>query len=165
MGTPSAEGRTEGLEVFERRYTNVTFRAWKMTMPETGQPNPSLDSWALHMPGVHPCWSHYLVAGVCLRDFPGCAPAKLHFPLATHEVVVAAIHPDCKPGVQIGVGELTLLEPVNYCQQITTASDEVANRVVQQVAVGFIMDEIFIEPEGIRGARERFVEFIRKAME
>lgn len=50
-------------------------------------------TWWLLTGPWHPAWSQFVISVVSLADVDGVPPAKLHFPGATHELLVAALNP------------------------------------------------------------------------
>jgi hypothetical protein len=125
-------------------------------LPPSERPNPdavaSMDRWILYLPQGSPAWTHYMLSGASLADFPGVPPAAKRFPEATHEVIVAAIDPDF-PKEKLERGGVKLLTPLNYAFQVV-ATDAAFNRLLKHLALGLINGELTPEPQGIQGARE-----------
>lgn len=82
-------------------------------------------------PVWHPVWSQYFICVADLTPKPDTPDATLHFPGATHELLVFAINPDHGTLSTEGVLHLLLegtavhLEPVNVVHQFTATDDEI----------------------------------------
>ena len=78
-----------------------------------------------------------MLSVVHLRPVEGMGPAHLQFPKATHEILLAALDPD-----QEG---LSMLRPLNFCDQMQVDCDEaaveVASRLVTMVVAGLLWAE------------------------
>ncbi len=126
-------------------------------LPPAQRQNPdsffALDCWILHLPG-YAIWPHYLLSGTGLADIPGRRPATKQFPEATHEVLVAAIDPDCTQADWLDQ-RIQTLSPINYVRQMVT-TETVANALLRHLAERFVSGFLPPEPQGIVGARELF---------
>lgn len=89
-------------------------------------------TWWLLTGDWHPIWPQFVISVVTLADQPGRPPAKLHFPGATHELVVMALNPG-EPPVRHSPLTLTSggiravggwLEPVDVVHQFTATDAE-----------------------------------------
>jgi hypothetical protein len=102
--------------------------------------NPALDGagttvcWWLLTGPWHPLWPQFVLSVVSLRDVEGVPPAKLHFPGATHELLVLALNPDDGPTATVHTAQ-TLeqggfravgghLEPADVVHQFTATDEE-----------------------------------------
>lgn len=119
----------------------------------------ALDRWILWLPGYHAMWSCYVLVACHLRNLPGVTPAVKHFPEATHEISLWANDPE-RVQVALEKGGFAPLEPANYVKQIILRDDAACNRLAEDIAVEFINARLLPEPQGIRGAREMFDEFV-----
>jgi hypothetical protein len=89
-------------------------------------------AWWLLTGHWHPAWSQFLISVIHLRDVPGSPDAKLHFPGATHELLVCALNPGDPPKVHdattLETGGLKAvggwLDPVDVVHQFTATDEE-----------------------------------------
>ena len=102
--------------------------------------NPDLDgasttvSWWLLTGDWHPIWPQFILGVVHLRPVEGQPEAKLHFPGATHELLVVALNrgdgarPVCHSVETLVAGGLRAvggyLRPVDVVHQFTATDDE-----------------------------------------
>lgn len=120
--------------------------------------------WLITAPAYHPLWSQYVLSVVTLEDKPGVPPADLHYPGATHELLVLALNPGEPPsrvtaeqlaeGVEAGKG-FQYLTPVNVVHQFTASDDEMrqlAELACAGVVNGILNPETADAPERIREA-------------
>jgi len=87
--------------------------------------------WVITSPIWHPFWAQYQLLVVRLRQgVPGFPEPVLKFPGATHELIVAALHPEYGPWTPAKVAEagyvLPYLEPINIAEQFTASDEEMA---------------------------------------
>lgn len=103
----------------------------------------TLTWWLLHGPW-HPLWSQFVLSVVTLEDRPGAEAAKLHYPGATHELLVVALNPGEPPAVHdqatledrgLSIG---FLQPVDVCHQFTATDDEM--RQIAELAARACVD-------------------------
>lgn len=139
-----------------KRITDGNRYAFEVEIPPPQErPNPdtvaATGRWNMVLPGDHPNWDRYVLAACSLADFPGVPPANKKFREATREVVVAAIDPTF-PEASFVDGGVQIMSPMNYVEQIIT-TDEVAVRLMEFLADGFVHRTLVAEPSGIRGAR------------
>lgn len=105
--------------------------------------------WWLLTGTWHPIWPQFVLSVVHLRPVDGHQPAQLHFPGATHELVVLALNPGEPPqthdietlqrGGIAAVGGY--LEPVDVVHQFTATDDEMrelADLAAQGCVNGFL---------------------------
>jgi hypothetical protein len=88
--------------------------------------------WLIASAQFHVWWRQWLVACVDLAPNNVHHPAALHFPGATHEVIIVAVNPDhpVTPADTTAAGfQLQFLTPINLAAQFE-ASDEEMRRVV-----------------------------------
>ena len=110
------------------RITGPCGRAEELAVPSNRAP-ATLLWWLITAPLYHPLWSQYVLSVVTLGDQPGLEPATLHFPGATHELLVMALNPGEPPrphtaeALQQGKG-LNYLLPVNVAHQFTATDNE-----------------------------------------
>lgn len=119
-------------------------------------PTTQIAGWVITAPAWHPLWSQYFLGVVSLADLPGVPPPVLHFPGATHEIMVIALDPDHGPYDAEVIGEghkLKWLLPGNICEQII-ATDEIAREISEglahMVVQGLLCPETGDDPDGIR---------------
>lgn len=114
-------------------------------------------------PLYHPAWSQYVLSVVDLvTEKPGMPPANLHFPGATHELLVMAIDPSKRDG---RFSPITLIEyftsgqrglylsPVNIGHQFAATEEEMTNLAWlcgRAVILGQLNPETGDAPELIR---------------
>lgn len=89
-------------------------------------------AWWLLTGSWHPVWPQFILSVVHLRPVEGAPPAKLHFPGATHELLVVALNPGDPPKIHsrkilekrglAGVGGY--LTPIDVCHQFTAVDAE-----------------------------------------
>lgn len=102
-------------------------QAEQLDVPQTAP--ATLSWWLITAPAYHPLWSQYVLSVVTLDDQPGMPPALLHFPGATHELIVFALNPG-EPPRRITAEDLQrgdwagYLRPVNIVHQFTATNDE-----------------------------------------
>ncbi|WP_374457730.1 hypothetical protein [Nocardioides sp.] len=98
-------------------------------------------AWWLLTGFWHPLWQQFSLTVVTLEEREGVAPAKLHFPGATHELAVIALNPGEPPRHitpeafhQGGFGAAGgYLQPIDVCHQSTATDDEMI-RVADRAA-------------------------------
>lgn len=105
-------------------------------LPDMPNADTTVCWWLLEGPW-HPAWHQFILSVVRLADVPGKPPAVLHFPGATHEVLVLALNPP-EGGVfgaparhpvdvvQTKGLSLGYLRPVDVVHQFTGTDDELA---------------------------------------
>lgn len=91
-------------------------------------------TWWLLTGTWHPLWPQFVISVVNLRDLPDRPPAKLHFPGATHELLVVALNPgDQRTPTRHNPATLTagglravggFLQPVDAVHQFTATDKE-----------------------------------------
>lgn len=120
----------------------------------------SFERWLLYLPGQHACWNRYALCGATLRDFPGVPPAKKHYEEATHEVCLFAIDPNF-PQENFDKGGIQILEPINYCFQLTTTDANFRN-ILEKLAEMFVQGQLPADPEGIRFGNKTAREYVHE---
>ncbi|MDI6911499.1 hypothetical protein [Nocardioides sp.] len=89
-------------------------------------------TWWLLTGPWHPLWTQFVLSVVRLSPVEGWPPAELHFPGATHELLVFALNPGEPPKVHavetLEAGGFAAvggyLTPVDVVQQFTATDDE-----------------------------------------
>lgn len=114
--------------------------------------------WLLNLPGDHPLWSEYFVSAVRLKDIEGMPPATITVPGATHEIIVAAIDPKLTPEEREKI-QFRPLHPLNHVYQFQ-ADDACVEIVLEKICEAFVQGNQIVEPSGIRGARDLFMNFV-----
>ena len=122
--------------------------------PEMEVSKAQLAFWLLYAPGFSPAWDHYMISVVHLRPVDDEPPVKLHYPSAEYEILVAALDPRPNPVVDNPRTWRSL--GVNYVEQFDGVTDELAILVAKNVAELLTQGSLYVEPVGIRGAREMF---------
>ena len=93
----------------------------------------------LHRPDAHPVWKTYLVSLVHLRPLGDGHPCYLAQPDSSHEIMVRALDPRCKPDPEVP-STIRTLDPPNLVHQLRGQTDETALSVfgafVQALASG-----------------------------
>ena len=118
-----------------------------------------IETWLIEVnDGVtlHALWSKYLLSVASLRAIPGVPEAVKYEPDVTHEAVLFALHPSCYPSLR-PVTEDTrylFLQPYNLMTQFRASSDERALAIAATIAIYLANGTMFLEPQGIRGARD-----------
>lgn len=86
-------------------------------------------AWVIHAPWAHPVFHKFAVLVASMKGLP---PERTHVPGATHEIIVAALHPEHEPVVD---GRNVLLQPFNFVGQFAADSDDDAlTRIMQDVS-------------------------------
>lgn len=106
-------------------------------------------AWWLLTGPWHPLWTQFTLSVIPLRDTPGLPPAKLHYPGATHELLVMALNP-CHIHTPQGLANdqpLHYLEPYGVrgtCQiyALLTAADEELPAIAEACAKACISGEL-----------------------
>lgn len=129
-------------------------------------------TWWLLTGDWHPLWSQFAISVVSLADKPGHQPARLHFPGATHELVVMALNPGQPPAqhspVTLTTGGLTAVggwpEPVDVVHQFTATDDEMT-RLADSCAWGCVVGAITPSTDDAREVlRERWLQACVKTL-
>ena len=91
-------------------------------------------TWWLLTGPWHPVWPQFVLSVLHLRDQAGMPPARLHFPGATHELLVVALNPGKGRRATVHAPETLTqggfravgghLEPVDVVHQFTATDDE-----------------------------------------
>ena len=83
-------------------------------------------AWWLLTGPWHPLWTQFAICVVHLRDTPGLPPAELHYPGATHELLVMALDPSHvhTPEGLANSQPLHYLRPLDFVHQFTATDDE-----------------------------------------
>jgi hypothetical protein len=98
--------------------------------------------WIVHAPYAHPAWHSYSVICMHLRPIEGMGAPKLYLPLATHELLVHALNPDCDLNLLIddGIRRGEFLTPTNFAAQFVETDDELADqrieRTIREICTG-----------------------------
>lgn len=104
--------------------------AWEFSL---ASPRPvaraTLKMWIVSAPFAHPYWQNYFIDVIHLRPLEGFR-ATLYDPRATHEVLVAALHPR-RPIEQGHRPDYQL--PLNYNEQFMAPDDVSAVQYVEGV--------------------------------
>lgn len=142
------------VEEIEPTHTGPAARAWKCEWElddDESRAREELDcgGWILHAPGSHPFWTWYLLMGTSLRETPTLPPSFRHFPGATHELIVLALHPEHEPPRPTGKfserGRLVYLMPPDQCHQTMHVTDEQFTEMVglfaKAVAEGYLVPD------------------------
>lgn len=139
-----------GLDSNAGHHRGVFGTAWRLVIPDRPRSAQTTDWWLIHAPQSHPLWSHYVLCCVRLDDAPGFPPAKLRFPGATHEIIVAALDPRHGPYTAEAMPDKQLmwLEPVNVVEQFT-ATDEEMRHLCSSASWGVVVGAL--EPESSNG--------------
>lgn len=123
----------------------------------------ALDRWILWLPGEHPFWNVFFIAGIALRDFSGVPPAKKKFAGATHQIIVGASDP-VHDEIAIKKGGLKILHPLNYEHQFV-ATDPITNSLAEHLVIELLNHRYPAESSGIRGSRDHFERICNKFLE
>lgn len=121
-------------------------------LPRTPEQQATLAQWFVHLPG-QAVWSDYLINVVHLRPIDGAPPAVLDRADATHEVLVVALDPIENPRPN-AMETWRFLRPINVQCQFQVPSDDLAIEMGRLLTQACLDGVLFIEPGGIRGARE-----------
>lgn len=121
-------------------FKGETGAAWRVNMPPIGQRgrpdfDGTVDLVIVRQPGSHPCWDHWLISLVHLRQIPGVKPAHLRSPEMTHELQIAALDPGQPlPAVSWHPDvPFHLLRPIDVVEQFAASDDATAAAVLDQV--------------------------------
>lgn len=132
--------------------TKIDLSSMTSTRPDQ---QASLAVWFLQIPDAHPLWSSFLLSAVHLREVDGAPPAFKRFPGATHEMLVIALDPVLEPRPD-DVKTWRHLTPINVVEQFAVNTDDDAIAMTAALARACVDGLLFVEPEGILGARERW---------
>lgn len=152
-----------------KEFSGVAGTAFTVELPPPDdRPNPnsvaSLGRWNLTLPNQHPFWDRYVLCLCHLRDCAGLSPAIKHRPGVTHEIAVFAIDPDF-PESAFQNGGVCVLEPVNYCCQFDSPSDQKAYDIAQAMVQQLVDGQPLAEPSGVTGARDLFDQAVAAMLE
>lgn len=114
-----------------------------------------LEQWMLELPNQHPLWNRYGLSVIHLREFAGLPPAEKIDPSFTHVMMVYSVHPEATIQEFHG-GTAQCLMPFNHVVQFEATSDVQAVNCARHMVQRLVNGLEFVEPSGIRGARERF---------
>jgi hypothetical protein len=93
----------------------------------------------LDRPDAHPVWKTYLVSLVHLRPLGDGRPCYLAQPDSSHEIMIRALDPRCKPDPAVP-STIRSLDPPNLIHQLRGQTDETAltafGAFVQALSVG-----------------------------
>lgn len=124
-----------------------------------------LSAWIVTAPCWHIFWSQYLIAVVSLATFPGLDPPVLHFPGATHELMVISLNPDSGPYDAKTVtpeSPVKFLLPYNVCEQFVTTDEraiELCALLTSAVVDGLLCPETIEDPDYVRAVWEQSISF------
>lgn len=111
-------------------------------------------SWLITSHHVHPAWTQWVLYAVHLRPIEGVYAPTVHFPDATHEIGILALHPDTPVTVE-DMGRpgwrMRYLLPVNLALQFIGTDDEM-RCVVALMAWSVSVGDHSPEPPGSGGA-------------
>jgi hypothetical protein len=115
-------------------------RAWKIPPPKSDKAHGTVAAWVVHAPHSNLMWSWYFVGTVHLRGVEGLEEPHLHFPGATHEIVIMALNPEY-PLPEVGNWKnAQFLWPPDLTHQFIVSRDEEAQEltdlVVEQIVRG-----------------------------
>lgn len=148
-------------------------RAWKLAIPDGTAPKfgATVCHYLITAPSYHPMWFQYNLVVLRLKEIPGLPKAKLQFPGATHELMVAALNPEtghgiaghypehhtpeCMSGSHIEGQDLSYLFPINIAWQVIASDEEMevlADMAVTAVVSGKWNPETADSPDMIRQA-------------
>jgi hypothetical protein len=150
--------------------------ATELTVPHDGNPDhlATLANWFVWAPPAHPLWPHYILSCVHLRDIEGQSkPPHRRFSDASHEVLLIALNPQLGPWTAENVVEKLLarperspyLRPLNACEQFSHATDDQAIELTRSLAWGLVTGHLPIEPDDVRGGRDRWPAVINATLE
>lgn len=102
-------------------------QAWKFDLAGAvkryGEKGGQLESWWIRAPWANLMWHSYAVLLVHLRPIAKNPEPRIYLPGATHEIMVAALHPDGKMQFD---ARPPMLSPLNFAAQFIETSDEAA---------------------------------------
>lgn len=118
--------------------------AWLCQPPKQGPKDwtANVRQYQVNRPGAHPFWSWWVVSCSSLRDIPGVAPAKKHYPEAEHEFVIIALNPDQPvpdPDEQANGRRYQFLTPIDVVHQFNGLDDAQCGELVD-LAVRMIVE-------------------------
>lgn len=109
-------------------------RAWRL--PD-GWDRAGVGAWIVHAPGSHPLWPWRFVFAIHLRGAAGLPEPFLHFPGASHEIVVISLDPKhYPPELDGGAGSLHPLTPPDVVEQVMGLTDDQATELLDLLVVG-----------------------------
>lgn len=122
--------------------------SWERTRPDYNVDHEAgLTFWLVQLdPPQHPAWSWYMLSTIHLRPVPGQSKAPtLHYPAATHELLVLALDPEkCPPQL----GALPFLVPPNVTLQVACTDDDLMVDVTREVARAVCAGTLPVETMG-----------------
>jgi hypothetical protein len=88
----------------------------------------TLAHWIIEAPWAHPIWHSYALVLVHLRPLPDGRATKLYLSLATHELWLYAMNPDCdRADIIAGARPFEAwMTPINFAAQIVEIRDDLA---------------------------------------
>lgn len=117
-------------------------KAWLHDLEEIsrmscGRPHGSVASWILNVPWANGLWEDYNITLIHLRPVEGLSDPYIYLPGATHEIMVAAMHPDWPRDMLLTPISKYFLQPLNFVGQFICDDEESDHsaRVTVQTAV------------------------------
>lgn len=128
----------------------IDLAAWRAM---AGKPGGEICGWIVEAPWAHPMWHSYFLSAVHLRHVEGFAPAVIHLPGATHEVMLFALNPEFSPALDEFPRVLT---PSNFVGQWIAESDEAACAKVEACVDDILVGQLSPDTDFRRHWIQRF---------
>lgn len=124
----------------------------------------AIAAWLIHVPNFHPAWSYWMLSCASLRDVEGFPPAKLHYPGAEFELILAALDPHVEPD-PTDSRTWNWLRPLNYVRQFHGVGEEDAKKLTQGLVARCVHGNLLLELQGFVGAREAWDQAVTSSVD
>lgn len=125
-------------------------RAWLMTeYGEDVRPHTALAVYLVNADGWHIGWNWWQVSVVHLRDEPGVAPARKHYPIAEYEIQILAIDPSHNlpdPDAPLPQ-DIRPLHPFDLIHQFHGVTDEQAAEIAALVVERAVNENVPLDQD------------------
>ncbi len=119
-----------------------------------------IGNWFIDAPGQSAAWRHYVLSAIHLRAIDGVKPAHIREPHATHEFMMMALDPKCKPD-PLHPDTWSFLRPHNLAEQVKLRDDSAAIMLLDQCATNIAEGRLWAEPP-LSGQVEPWRSFLRQ---
>jgi|SRR5690348_13289293 hypothetical protein len=122
----------------------------------------NLGNWFLTCPR-QALWDSYVLSLIHLRAIAGARAPVITVPGATHELMLLALDPECRP-VAMNVDTWRYLRPFNVVEQFSVKTDEDALDLLADAARAVLNGELWAEPP-LSNQVEPWRQWVRKRAE
>lgn len=120
---------------------------WHMPVPDDHPSKPlNVSCWVLHSPWCTPQFKDYTVSLIHLRRLDGFVEPELHFPEATHMVVICGLNPASKVGGDIN-GPFDIVKAPTIVQQFHARHDAEAFMKIEAILVDVVNGKTSVAEE------------------